>query len=103
VTSGCSGPIANSTLAVPVEREMPPPWMRPSAVPPAIAAWISASRGDVLPCSAMASIPGEAVPRGSQKTTRAECVAPMSGEKWALPGKSAGWVAALQVASKVTR
>jgi hypothetical protein len=51
----------------------------------------------------MASIPGEAMPPGSQKTTRAECDPPMSGEKWGLPGKLVGCVAALQVASKVTR
>jgi septum formation inhibitor MinC len=68
-----------------------------------MAAWISASRGEVLPSSDMASIPGEATAPGSQKATRSEWVPPMRGEKWGLGGKSTGWLAAFQVASKVTR
>jgi hypothetical protein len=50
----------------------------------------------------MSLIPSDASRPGAQNDTLLLCLAPISGEKCALLGKSLGWVAALQFGRKVT-
>ena len=60
------------------------------AVPAAIAASTSVSRGEVRPRSAIASMPSEAMASGCQNRAAAEWVPPIKGEKCASAGKVGG-------------